>query len=346
MTMDGGPNENPRYQKTIQVNDLHALFVATNTPGKRAFNQVERKIEPLSRELSGRIISHDRFCSHLDERRCPIDEEFEMQNVALTGEILAEIWSQLIVDKFPTVASYINPSVSEVYGLSEYMTDTKPLLPQILLKATKKEQTDMILVSTRSNLSCSSLDILLPRLSTTIEPQWNSGRKIFHREPRLRKSFLGMTIHWIADDMERQSYCLAIRRIQGTCDYDVLARLIESIHEEYDITLKVVTTVTDNGSNFVKAFRLFSTKESTFGCHDQFQDWVNESIYGNDDTAIASFSGTDSPQKKKNSTELNALDRYINDERTTAPCHRALLMNVCLALLDKFLYQKVQIYQM
>ena len=47
ITCDGGPDENPRYQKTIECAidqfiecDLDALFIATNAPGRSAFNRV------------------------------------------------------------------------------------------------------------------------------------------------------------------------------------------------------------------------------------------------------------------------------------------------------------------
>ena len=83
-TVDGGPDENPRYQKTIEVgidhflqNGLDALFIATNAPGRSAFNRVERKMAPLSRELSGFIIPHDTFGSHLDDQGKTIDSVLE-----------------------------------------------------------------------------------------------------------------------------------------------------------------------------------------------------------------------------------------------------------------------------
>ncbi|GBN53965.1 hypothetical protein AVEN_77082-1 [Araneus ventricosus] len=56
LVVDGDPDENPRYQKTIQVgvhhfrqNNLDALFIAANSPGRSAFNRIERRIAPLSR---------------------------------------------------------------------------------------------------------------------------------------------------------------------------------------------------------------------------------------------------------------------------------------------------------
>ncbi|EFX78945.1 hypothetical protein DAPPUDRAFT_245554 [Daphnia pulex] len=60
-------------QKIIDVathqflkHNLDILFVATNAPGSSAYNRVERKMAPLSRELSGSILDHCHFGSHLD----------------------------------------------------------------------------------------------------------------------------------------------------------------------------------------------------------------------------------------------------------------------------------------
>lgn len=47
-TVDGGPDENPRYEKTISFAirhfkkyDLDTLVVATNAPGRSAYNRVD-----------------------------------------------------------------------------------------------------------------------------------------------------------------------------------------------------------------------------------------------------------------------------------------------------------------
>ncbi|TGZ54359.1 Uncharacterized protein DBV15_12464, partial [Temnothorax longispinosus] len=68
-----------------------------------------------------------------------------------------------------------------------------------------------------------------------------------------------MTVHWIGKQtMERKSYAIACRRFSGTHSYDRVARLIEDIHTSFGINKnKIIATVTDNGSNFVKAFREF-----------------------------------------------------------------------------------------
>lgn len=73
------------------------------------------------------------------------------------------------------------------------------------------------------------------------------------------KSYLGMTVHWIdPNTYERNSFTLACRRFKGSHTFDKVAELIIDIHTEYDLKLaKITKTVTDNGSNMVKAFKVF-----------------------------------------------------------------------------------------
>ena len=110
-----------RFQKVIDVsihhfiqNNVDALFVATNAPGRSAFNRVERRMAPLSRELAGLILSHDHYGSHLDSQGKTIDEELEKQNFEFAGKTLAELWSQVVIDGFPTISEYIDPEFGEL----------------------------------------------------------------------------------------------------------------------------------------------------------------------------------------------------------------------------------------
>ncbi|KAI9556025.1 hypothetical protein GHT06_018591 [Daphnia sinensis] len=116
VTVDGGPDENPRYQKVIDVaihhfsqQNLDVFTVATNAPGRSAFNRVERKMAPLSKELSGLILPHDHFRTHLDDQGRTIDDEKEKKNFLFAGQTLAEIWSDVVIDSFPVVAKYVDP---------------------------------------------------------------------------------------------------------------------------------------------------------------------------------------------------------------------------------------------
>lgn len=112
--MDGGPDENPRYPKVIahaiehfKDFDLDGLFIFTNAPGRSAYNRVERRMAPLSRELSGVILPHDHFGSHLDGNGKTIDTELEYKNFGHAGRVLAEIWSGTTIDGFPVVSEYV-----------------------------------------------------------------------------------------------------------------------------------------------------------------------------------------------------------------------------------------------
>ncbi|KAH7968660.1 hypothetical protein HPB52_010522 [Rhipicephalus sanguineus] len=73
------------------------------------------------------------------------------------------------------------------------------------------------------------------------------------------RSFMGVTVHWIdTDSLCRKSLALACRRFPGSHTYDRVADILEEIRETYDIPLqKIVATVTDNATNFAKAFKEF-----------------------------------------------------------------------------------------
>lgn len=72
-----------------------------------------------------------------------------------------------------------------------------------------------------------------------------------------KRSFLGVTCHWINPvTYERRSAALACRRFSGTHSFDRIAELIDDIHSTFGLrSEKITATVTDNGSNFIKAFK-------------------------------------------------------------------------------------------
>ena len=84
------------------------------------------------------------------------------------------------------------------------------------------------------------------------------------------KSYIGVTVHWFDKVLKRQSAALACRRLRGSHSHDLLAKSLNEIHSEYGIRSKVCRTTTDNGSNFVKAFKVFSEPEAseTYGADD------------------------------------------------------------------------------
>ncbi|CAF4890528.1 unnamed protein product, partial [Rotaria socialis] len=128
--VDGGPDENPRYSKTLVggVNlfkkyELDCLFVASNCPGRSAYNMVERRMAPLSNQLAGLILPHDYYGTHLNDSGKTIDSTLEIQNFKRAGECLAEVWNELTIDSYPVACQYIEP----VDGKNSFSLDTNDI---------------------------------------------------------------------------------------------------------------------------------------------------------------------------------------------------------------------------
>ena len=78
-----------------------------------------------------------------------------------------------------------------------------------------------------------------------------------------RRSFLGVTVHGIEKDtLQRKGGCIALRVLSGRHTYDKLAKVLESINNEFNIGEKICFTFTDSGANFTKAYRHFLLDES------------------------------------------------------------------------------------
>ncbi|KAF2898353.1 hypothetical protein ILUMI_07821 [Ignelater luminosus] len=116
VSSDGRPDENPRYVKVIShtvhhfvERDLDAIFIFTNAPGRSVFNRVETRMAPLSRELSGPILPHSSYGTHLDEQGRTTNSDFEKKNFQKAGEVLVEVWNSMVIDHYEVVAEYVQP---------------------------------------------------------------------------------------------------------------------------------------------------------------------------------------------------------------------------------------------
>jgi len=92
------------------------------------------------------------------------------------------------------------------------------------------------------------------------------------------RSFLGVTVHWIDyKTYERRSRAIACRRLCGVHSYDAIAEKLNSIHAQFDLNeRKIVATVTDNGSNFVKAFKHFGVEMESLSTGNESGNQKND----------------------------------------------------------------------
>lgn len=92
----------------------------------------------------------------------------------------------------------------------------------------------------------------LKYVCTTVD-LWTSRRKV--------RTFLGVTCHGLTNDFQRVSFALACKRVYGSQNFSAIYEELQKIHKDSNLsTSKIVKTVTDNGSNFKKAFAEFGLK--------------------------------------------------------------------------------------
>lgn len=78
---------------------------------------------PLSRALSGVILPHEHFGSHLDKSGKTVDDDLERVNFKYAGEVLADIWGNISLDNYPVVSKYIEPAQEEQPTTEDTVTD-------------------------------------------------------------------------------------------------------------------------------------------------------------------------------------------------------------------------------
>jgi len=83
--------------------------------------------------------------------------------------------------------------------------------------------------------------------------------------------------------LKRQKVAIACIRITGRHTYDILAAKIEEIHRSFGLHGKISATVTDNGSNFVKAFTCFSVQETEHDNDDKISMVDDDGVVPDDD---------------------------------------------------------------
>ena len=78
------------YSNIFKKHNFDMVIITMMTPGMSAFNPVERRMAPLSKQLSGIVLDHEHFGSHLQNNKT-IDIDLEKDNFAFAGKTLADI---------------------------------------------------------------------------------------------------------------------------------------------------------------------------------------------------------------------------------------------------------------
>lgn len=79
------------------------------------------------------------------------------------------------------------------------------------------------------------------------------------------RSFLGVSVHYMDNDLRRKSYVISCKYFPAPHNYKTITESFQLLYSKFGIKSKsVVATVTDNGSNFVKAFQIFGRNNEDF----------------------------------------------------------------------------------
>lgn len=197
-------------------------------------------------------------------QKCLIFGEHSVSPVVSQGKV-DELIMNYIVDEIRPLSTVEKPSFrSLVCGLS-------PSHAVMCRKTLNKKLTE------RYSMCASDIRtrLLEPPAVCTTADIWSC----------LRKSYIGVTAHWITDGLERQSVALACARIKGSHTFDVIAEQLMSIHSDYGLDHgKISYTVTDNGANMVKAFAEYqSNDEAAVSEQEQSDDDANSEAEATDD---------------------------------------------------------------
>ena len=141
---DGGADENPRFPRTLDAAiqnfkelDFDVMLVSTLAGGMSAYNNVERRMAPLSKALAGVLLLHDTCGTHLNSSRKTVDVDLEKRNFKVAGEILAQIWSEISLDSFPIVSEYLESETLEAMPIDEKWVAVHCRISQCFLQIVK-----------------------------------------------------------------------------------------------------------------------------------------------------------------------------------------------------------------
>ena len=110
------------------------------------------------------------------------------------------------------------------------------------------------------------------------------------------KSYLGMMVHWINEkSLKRDKAAIACIRIVGRHTYDILAAKIEEVHISFALHGKNSSTVTDNGSNFIKAFTTFSVPDTALDDNEEHSITDDDDMVLNDDVTFTDLNDAITP---------------------------------------------------
>jgi len=102
-------------------------------------------MSPLSKDLSGIILPHDSYGSHLGANGSTIDKGLEIRKFEKAENCLAEVWNESVLDGYPVHATYVTPGQRQFGSVPQKSEGWKSIhvrQSQYLLQVVKCEDFD------------------------------------------------------------------------------------------------------------------------------------------------------------------------------------------------------------
>ena len=94
-----------------------------------------------------------------------------------------------------------------------------------------------------------------------------------------RRSFFGITCHWLNENLEQETVVLCCKRFAEKHTYNKIADLMCGVQMEFDLDPhKILATVTDNATNFVKCFMEYARVVNSNSSDTEIRDIESQTI--------------------------------------------------------------------
>lgn len=111
-----------------------------------------------------------------------------------------------------------------------------------------------------------------------------------------RRAYMGLTLHYVhSTDLTMVSSALACRRFKGSHTGAEIGKMLAAVFKEFNIQCKVQNVITDNASNFAKAFSLFP-----------------KAVHDDADAAAAAIQGDEESDTFNTLTVMNVAEELEN----------------------------------
>ncbi|XP_067210351.1 zinc finger BED domain-containing protein 4-like isoform X2 [Linepithema humile] len=226
---------------------IHASKTSTENLRKHInakHSHLLKNIDKTKVKLSNKRQNEDSL-NNIGPNKCQILERWSSGNSAVTQKALDKAILRFIIEDIQPL------SIVDSLAFVNLLRIGLPSQIRIMCRKTLREKICETYFKIKTALEKKLTEI---EIVATTADLWSKAKR----------SYLEITIHWVnPETLERESAALACRRMKGKHTYDVLARAINSVFLEYHIQNKVCCTTTDNGSNFIKAFRFEKDDDET-----------------------------------------------------------------------------------